>query len=158
MCFLSGMAQQQKGFLRWGSYRSTEQKWLVAKQVHHDPHVPCCLCSQLLHNHAKSLFTLFTGYGARGHGGGGGRGGEGKRARGRGAREPDWCHLGYVLFPRIHISDIWYLSSPLLFLWLVASLGWWYLILSLTRHVVLKSEILGYHKLLHSSLVRLQGT
>ena len=84
------------------------------------------------------------------------RGPRGQGARepgGQGARELDWCHLGYVLFP--HTLCL----PPFSFLRLVACLGWWYLILSLTRHVVLKSEILGYHnKLLHSSLVRLQGT
>ena len=60
MCFLSGLVQQQKGFLRWDSYRPTEQKWLGAKQVHRDPHARCYQCSS--HNHAKSLFT---GYWAR---------------------------------------------------------------------------------------------
>ena len=43
-----------------------------------DAHAQYCKPSQLLHNHAKSLFTK-----------------RGVRARGRGVRQPDHCHLGW---------------------------------------------------------------
>ena len=47
-----------------------EQRWQFAKLLHHDVCAQCCGWSQLLHNHAKSLFI------------------------GSGAREPDHHHLG----------------------------------------------------------------
>ena len=151
MCFLSGLVQQQKGFLRWDSYRPTEQKWPGAKQVHRDPHARCYQCSSCyitMQNHCLQ---------DRGRG----REGVGRKSlpdatwAKRVCLMPSWLR---AISPHIFKWYMVFVSLPLVFLWLIACLGWWYSTLSLTRHVVLKSEILGYHKLLHSSLVRLQGT
>lgn len=58
---LSRLAQQQKGFLRWGSYTYTEQKQPVAKWGRHDAmHIA-------VHDPSSYIArqSLFTGYGAR---------------------------------------------------------------------------------------------
>ena len=62
---------------RWGLYSLTEQKVARATRVHHGMHAQFCKWPQLLHNHAKALFTK-----------------RGVTAKGHGAREPDHCHLG----------------------------------------------------------------
>jgi len=57
-----------------GAHMFTEQKWPVAKWVHHDMHARSSKLSQLLHDH---VFTK-----------------PGVRARCPGAREPDHHHFG----------------------------------------------------------------
>ena len=59
-----------------------KKKWPMTKWVHHDTQKQCYKWSQMLHNHGKSLFMKHEA-----------------KARGPGAREPDHCHHGQLLFP-----------------------------------------------------------